>query len=207
MLKKEFKEAKDCIKVLLNDDFESGKIIYTNLIEELFQEKQYHLIVDLFSSKFVEPKDAFYCFEVAYSFNDENRKTDAKAVYEALLRDDPDNPCILNNLSNLCKEFGEIDEAWKHIQKASKNDPDDEIIQNNFNNLATLIQEKEEKEALFRSAVEFLENENDLQGDVKKLTKHTPEHRLRVGDWRILFEIETNKIIIYKIKHRKDVYR
>ena len=49
--------------------------------------------------------------------------------------------------------------------------------------------------------------ENDLQGDEKKLTKHTPEYRLRVGDWRILFEIEINKIVIYKIKHRKDAYR
>jgi mRNA interferase RelE/StbE len=51
------------------------------------------------------------------------------------------------------------------------------------------------------------EMENDLQGDVKKLTNHTPEYRLRVGDWRILFETKIDKIIIYKIKHRKDAYR
>ncbi len=49
--------------------------------------------------------------------------------------------------------------------------------------------------------------QNNLQGDVKKLTKHTYEYRLRVGDWRILFEIETDKIVIYKIKHRRDAYR
>ena len=35
--------------------------------------------------------------------------------------------------------------------------------------------------------------ENDLQGDVKKLTNHTPEYRLRVGDWRILFETEIDE--------------
>ncbi len=56
-------------------------------------------------------------------------------------------------------------------------------------------------------ATKIKEMENDLQGDVKKLTKHTPEYRLRVGNWRILFEIETNKIVIYTIKHRKDAYR
>ncbi len=56
-------------------------------------------------------------------------------------------------------------------------------------------------------AAKIKEMENDLQGDVKKLTKHTPEYRLRVGNWRILFEIETNKIVIYTIKHRKDAYR
>ncbi len=56
-------------------------------------------------------------------------------------------------------------------------------------------------------ATKIKEMGNDLQGDVKKLTKHTPEYRLRVGNWRILFEIETNKIVIYTIKHRKDAYR
>ncbi len=49
--------------------------------------------------------------------------------------------------------------------------------------------------------------ENDLQGDVKKLTNRTPEFRLRVGDWRVLFETEIDKIVIYRIKHRKDAYR
>ncbi len=63
------------------------------------------------------------------------------------------------------------------------------------------------KEDAKKITAKITEMENDLQGDVKKLTKHTPEYRLRVGDWRILFEIETNKIVIYKIKHRKDAYR
>jgi mRNA interferase RelE/StbE len=49
--------------------------------------------------------------------------------------------------------------------------------------------------------------ENDLHGDVKKLTKHTHEYWLRGGDWRMLFEIEINKIVIYKIKHRRNAYR
>ncbi len=31
---------------------------------------------------------------------------------------------------------------------------------------------------------------NDLKGDVKHLTDSTPEYRLRIGDYRILFEIE-----------------
>jgi mRNA interferase RelE/StbE len=48
---------------------------------------------------------------------------------------------------------------------------------------------------------------DDLQGDVKKLTNFTPEYRLRVGDYRILFETENDKIIIYRIMHRKDVYK
>ena len=48
---------------------------------------------------------------------------------------------------------------------------------------------------------------DNLAGDIKKLTNFTPEYRLRVGNYRVLFEIENNKIIIYKIKHRKDSYK
>ena len=30
---------------------------------------------------------------------------------------------------------------------------------------------------------------NDLAGDVKRLTNFTPEYRLRVGSYRVLFEV------------------
>lgn len=45
-----------------------------------------------------------------------------------------------------------------------------------------------------------------LSGDIKKLTNFTPEYRLRVGKYRVLFEVEEGKVIIYRIKHRKDAY-
>jgi len=47
---------------------------------------------------------------------------------------------------------------------------------------------------------------DNLRGDVKKLTDFTPEYRLRVGAYRVLFEIENDTIIIYRIVHRKDAY-
>lgn len=47
----------------------------------------------------------------------------------------------------------------------------------------------------------------DMTGDVKRLTNYTPEYRLRIGDYRVLFEVEGNIAIIYRVKHRKDVYR
>ncbi len=49
--------------------------------------------------------------------------------------------------------------------------------------------------------------ENGLVGDIKKLTDFSPEYRLRVGNRRILFEVFENKITIFRILHRKDVYR
>ena len=46
-----------------------------------------------------------------------------------------------------------------------------------------------------------------MEGDVKRLTNFTPEYRLRVGDWRVLFEMEADKITIFRILHRREAYR
>jgi mRNA interferase RelE/StbE len=48
--------------------------------------------------------------------------------------------------------------------------------------------------------------ETDLAGDVKRLTDFTPEYRLRVGDYRVLFEVEGDRVIIYRVKHRSRAY-
>jgi mRNA interferase RelE/StbE len=37
--------------------------------------------------------------------------------------------------------------------------------------------------------------QDDLQGEVKRLTNFTPEYRLRVGDYRVLFELGVNLIL------------
>ena len=39
----------------------------------------------------------------------------------------------------------------------------------------------------------------DLSGDVKRLTNFTPEFRLRVGSYRVLFEIDRDRVIIYRV--------
>ena len=48
---------------------------------------------------------------------------------------------------------------------------------------------------------------DDLEGDLKRLTEHTPECRLRVGDYRVLFEIEEKTTIIHRIRHLGKAYR
>ena len=48
--------------------------------------------------------------------------------------------------------------------------------------------------------------QDNLAGDVKRLTNFTPEYRLRVGDYRVLFETVGDKVLIYRIKHRRDAY-
>ena len=41
--------------------------------------------------------------------------------------------------------------------------------------------------------------------DIKKI-KGEDKFRLRVGDYRVLFSLERNKIIVWKIGHRKNIY-
>jgi mRNA interferase RelE/StbE len=50
--------------------------------------------------------------------------------------------------------------------------------------------------------------QNNLSGDVKKLTNFIPAYRLRVGSYRVLFEIEEEtRVVIYRIIHRREAYR
>ena len=49
--------------------------------------------------------------------------------------------------------------------------------------------------------------EEGLMGDIKRLTDFSPDYRLRVGDWRVLFDVSKDKITIYRILHRKEAYR
>lgn len=45
-----------------------------------------------------------------------------------------------------------------------------------------------------------------LVGDVKRLSNFTPSYRLRVGDFRVLLEIEGGNLVIYRVKNRRDAY-
>jgi mRNA interferase RelE/StbE len=49
--------------------------------------------------------------------------------------------------------------------------------------------------------------EDDLSGDVKKLKGSRSQYRLRVGDYRVLFELEGRNVTVYAVGARKDIYR
>jgi mRNA interferase RelE/StbE len=58
-----------------------------------------------------------------------------------------------------------------------------------------------------RILAKMKELSNDLAGDVKKLTNYSPEYRLRVGNYRVLFEVEEDTVVVYRVVHRKDAYK
>ena len=47
---------------------------------------------------------------------------------------------------------------------------------------------------------------DNLAGDVKRLKQFTPGWRLRVGDWRVLFDVEGSVIVIWRVVHRSEAY-
>jgi len=43
--------------------------------------------------------------------------------------------------------------------------------------------------------------------NVKRLTNFSPRYRLRVGDYRVLFDVEGATVTAYRVLHRRDAYR
>jgi mRNA-degrading endonuclease RelE of RelBE toxin-antitoxin system len=48
--------------------------------------------------------------------------------------------------------------------------------------------------------------QSGLHGDIKRLTNYDYDYRLRAGDFRILFDVTANKIIVQRIRNRKEAY-
>lgn len=75
---------------------------------------------------------------------------------------------------------------------------------------------KDEAKAKLRALPEGIRREigyrlhllqGDFSGDVKKLQGSKNEYRLRVGDYRVLFELVGTRIVVYTLGSRKDIYR
>ena len=75
------------------------------------------------------------------------------------------------------------EKAHKQLKKLPKNDS--QIILNKIKNL------------------QFFPN----TPNTKKLTNFYPPFRLRVGNYRVLFDVENETIIIFEILKRKDAYK
>jgi mRNA interferase RelE/StbE len=45
--------------------------------------------------------------------------------------------------------------------------------------------------------------------DIKRLQAALPLYRLRVGDYRVVYELVDRRLVVYvvRVRHRKDVYR
>jgi mRNA interferase RelE/StbE len=68
---------------------------------------------------------------------------------------------------------------------------------------------KKEQLLVAKAIEELIKFSRRSSRNIKKMKTPFPGYRKRVGNYRILFEIEDSekKIVIYKIGHRRDIYR
>ncbi len=64
---------------------------------------------------------------------------------------------------------------------------------------------KEEKIRIYSKILELKKFPN--VSNLKKLSNFQPAYRLRVGNYRVLFDVMNNTIEIGRILHRKDSYK
>jgi mRNA interferase RelE/StbE len=48
--------------------------------------------------------------------------------------------------------------------------------------------------------------EEGLHGNIKRLTNFDCDYRLRSGDYRVLFDVEDDEVIVHRVLHRKQAY-
>jgi Tfp pilus assembly protein PilF len=163
MTKKDFQQRKASIRTLYEEgDFVKAEAAAIKLIEELHVDKNYAFVVELYQSSFVDFKEDLWTFEVAYALNEAKNYSEAEKIYEYLADKDPTNSAVLNNLSNIKKQAGKIDEAFSLIQRAYQLDPKDEIVSRNYETLLALVRERDERDQCYKHALTYLPRENEF---------------------------------------------
>ena len=68
--------------------------------------------------------------------------------------------------------------------------------------------EKLEKKVKSRIGQALLRFQPDPLGSAKALTNHSlGSYRFRVGDYRVIFDIEEDEIVVLRVGHRREIYR
>jgi len=163
MTKKEFQNQKKRIRALYEEgETNLAESCALQLIQRLHKDKNYEFIVELYKSRFIESKDSLWTFEVAYALAEVGDQSEAEVIYDYIVALEPENAAALNNLSNIKKGKGNIDEAFELIERAYKIEPEDEIISRNYENLLATIQEREEVKLKYQNALTYIPKENEF---------------------------------------------
>ena len=201
MNKSEFQKRKKAIRALFKEgDIDVAKAEALDLVYKLHTEKKYSLIAELYHSAFVQPKELLRVFEVAYALDEQRDQTEAEKIYGHIVGEEPENSAALNNLSNIKKGKGEIDEAFDLIQRAHDIEPEDEIISRNYEALLSIVREKEEINQLYEHALSYLPKENafviqKLQAffSSAKKDRDFKDNRMPIPRWKLKVMMGTDE--------------
>ena len=81
-----------------------------------------------------------------------------------------------------------------------KNDGLEIVSKEDMEDLKLLKETRSEEKIDFRTQ-KLLNLQN-----IKKLTNFEPAYRLRIGDYRVLFDVEDDNLIVGRVLHRKESY-
>jgi tetratricopeptide (TPR) repeat protein len=210
MTGKEFKDKTAQIQELLSSfQFDQAGELTLFLIQDLFQERKFAKIVELFYSDFCDPRENFYTFEVAYALSEAGYLEEAENIYESLLQNGSVNSAILNNLSHIKESKNQLKEAFELIRQAYELDPHDEVIAGNYLNLLALIQKQEAIQQTYQKAGEHLQDEQDFVIEkLKTLVKNLKQeeefqnYRMTIPPWKFSVLMETNSQQAELLKHQ-----
>jgi tetratricopeptide (TPR) repeat protein len=132
------------------------------LIDDLWEDKDYSHIVEVYDIPGLQPRQSLYSFELAYALAEKRRPGDAEKIYEAILASEPGNSSVLNNLHIIKKNKDQFEEAWKLIQRANKLASKDEIIARNFDSMRKVFEERRGILAQFKVSSVQVKNEKEF---------------------------------------------
>lgn len=168
MNKQQIKSAFEAVNHVYNKaGFDNAYKAWKTLMSNLFKNQQYRDLIELYEKADFIPPD----FETAYSYQQIGNISAAADIYEILLSSPSlkNNTAILNNLSNIKKNNGEIETAFKLIKRARRIDPNDKIININYEVLSQIATDNKNKKDSFRSSLENLSRETEWA--ISKLLK------------------------------------
>lgn len=143
--------AQQTLVHLQNDEYTPSQFIssiFTTLVKQLHEMKQYDLNREL--AQYLSLSDILSsgcAFECAYAYG-EKEQPRATAIYEALVKNEPNNSSAINNLGVRYEYAGELHKALDCYEQANSIDPKDEIYQNNLVRIQKLIYRETEEKVL-----------------------------------------------------------
>jgi tetratricopeptide (TPR) repeat protein len=115
-----------------------SKNILQSIIERLFKEKQYNLIVDVSSLyKMEQLENANILFELAYSHSELNNIDKAEQLYQNI----DSTSATLNNLGVIYENKNELEKAKEYFKKALSKEPESKLCKRNLERVNNRIQE------------------------------------------------------------------
>lgn len=160
MYKKDYNARLKIIKETINTDNNNAQALYESLVNDLYSEENYDLIIELYDIKKLKhlSSNSFY---TAFMLKKKNRDKDAERIYSNILIKEPDNTSVLNNLS-IIVEQQDVYKAFRLIERAYELISNDEIISNNYNRIKTKVEEIEKINQNFKISAKNVGNENNF---------------------------------------------